>query len=293
MDAPATTFAVRVPVGSRVRSAVVCRPAGSPPDAGWPLVIAFHGGQSHPEIMRRFSGLEAYAHSGRAVVAFPAGSGSRESLLAWNAGLCCGEPRDDGEDDVGFTAALIDAVAADNAIDPARIHATGMSNGGMMAYRIGAELADRVASIAPVAGPLALAAIAPTRPVPVLHFHGTADQFTPFEGGVGRRSVTRVAHRGVLAGLRDWVTADGCPAEPHREPIPCADEGLAIERLVWGPGRAGSEVILYRIDGGGHTWPGREPDSFFLGRSALGLDANSLIWEFFSRHPLPRASQPA
>ena len=273
-----------------MRSAIVCLPAGEPPEAGWPLVIAFHGGQSHPEMMRRFSGLDGYAADGRAVVAFPAGTGSRESLLTWNAGNCCGEARDDDVDDVQFARLLIDAIAARVALDATRIHATGMSNGGMMAYRIGAELADRIASIAPVAAPLALAAIAPSRPVSVLHFHGTADQFTPFEGGVGRRSVTRVSHRAVLAGLRDWVAANGCPTDAVRDPIPCLDEELAIERLVWGPGRARSEVVLYRVDGGGHTWPGRTPDSFFLGPSARSLDANAIIWAFFRRHPLPAPS---
>jgi len=157
----------------------------------------------------------------------------------------------------------------------------------MMAYRLAAEMADRIASIAPVAGPMALAAIAPARPVPVLHFHGTLDQFTPLEGGVGRRSVTRVSHRPVVEGILDWVHANGCPPEPRRDPIPCSDEGITVERFTWGPGRDGAEVLYYRLDGGGHTWPGRPPDSFFLGPCALSLDANRLIWEFFQRHPLP------
>jgi polyhydroxybutyrate depolymerase len=124
------------------------------------------------------------------------------------------------------------------------------------------------------------------RPVPVLHFHGTLDQFTPLEGGIGRRSVTRVRHRPVFDGLLDWVRADGCPAEPRREQVPCADEEITIERLTWGPGRDDSEVVFYRLDGGGHTWPGRRPDSIYLGPSALSLDANAIIAAFFARHPL-------
>jgi hypothetical protein len=101
-----------------------------------------------------------------------------------------------------------------------------------------------------------------------------------------RRSVTRVAHRPVVEGLLEWAHVNGCPPEPVRAPLPCSDAGLAVERLTWGPGRAGSEVVFVRIAGGGHTWPGRRPDSFFLGPSALSLDANLLIWEFFTRHPL-------
>ena len=281
-----TTIACDVPVESRHRTATVCVPKTPPPPDGWPLVLAFHGGQSHPEMMRRFSGLDALSAAGRAVVAFPEGTGSREGLFTWNGGNCCGEARADGSDDVGFVAALLDALAARLPIDRRRVHATGMSNGAMMAYRVGAELAGRIASIAPVAGPLALASIAPSRPVPVLHFHGSLDQFTPLDGGVGRRSITRVSHRPVVEGLLEWVHANGCPQASAREPIPCSDEGITVERFTWGPGAADSEVMFYRLEGGGHTWPGRVPDSFFLGASALSLDANAIIWEFFQRHPL-------
>ncbi len=287
MDPPpsAAALAIDVPVGPAIRSAVVCVPAGAAPPAGWPLVVAFHGGQSHPDMMRRFSGVDAWAAAGLAIVAFPAGTGSRPGMLTWNGGNCCGEARADDVDDVGFTAAVLDAVQARWPVDPRRVHAAGMSNGAMMAYRVAAELADRIASVAPVAGPCASFPVAPARPVSVIHFHGTLDQFTPLDGGVGRRSVTRVAHRPVLEGLLEWVHADGCPPEPRRESLPCFDEGLSIERLTWGPGRAGSEVVFVRIEGGGHTWPGRRPDSFYLGPSALSLDANAMIWDFFTRHP--------
>ena len=157
-----------------------------------------------------------------------------------------------------------------------------------MAYRAAAELSGRIASIAPVAGPLALASIAPARPVPVLHFHGTFDQFTPLEGGIGRRSVTRVSHRPVVEGLLEWVHVNGCCPAAECESVPCTDDGISIERFTWRPagGAAAGEVVFYRLEGGGHPWPGRRPDSFYLGPSALSLDANALIWEFFARHPL-------
>ena len=119
----------------------------------------------------------------------------------------------------------------------------------------------------------------------VIAFHGTLDQFTPLDGGVGRRSVTRVSHRPILAGLLDWVHANGCPATLCREPVPCSDDGITVERFTWGPGRAGSEVVFYRLDGGGHTWPGRGPDSFYLGPSARSIDATAIIGAFFAAHP--------
>jgi len=277
---------VAVRVGPRDRWALVCVPRATPPATGWPVVLAFHGGRSHPGMMRGFSGLDVLAAAGRALVVYPAGTGTRESMLTWNGGNCCGEARDGDAEDVGFARELVALLGQREPIDRRRIHATGMSNGAMMAYRLAAEAADIVAAIAPVAGPLALDSIKPSRPVPVLHFHGSLDQFTPLAGGVGRRSVTRTFHRGIHDGLLEWVRANGLAEEPARETVPCADEGITIERVAWGNG-SDAEVILYEITGGGHTWPGRVPDSFYLGPSALSLDANPIIGEFFARHPLP------
>lgn len=281
-----TVGEVVVRVGGRDRTAVVCVPTAAPPPAGWPLVLALHGGRSHPDMMRRFSGLDSLATAGLALVCYPAGTGSRDSMLTWNGGNCCGEARDGHADDVGFVRALVDELARRFPVDPRRVAATGMSNGAMLAYRLAAEAADLVAAVAPVAGPLALEGIRPARPVPILHFHGSLDQFTPLEGGIGRRSVTRTHHRAIHDGLLEWVRCNGLDPEPRREPVACADEGITVERISWGAG-SDAEVILYEITGGGHSWPGRVPDSFYLGPSALSLDANPLIAAFFARHPLP------
>ena len=97
--------------------------------------------------------------------------------------------------------------------------------------------------------------------------------------------MTRTCHRGIVDGLLDWVRANRLDPEAVRTAIPSADAGMTIERIAWGkPDEA--EVVLYTIDGAGHTWPGRVPDSFYLGTSALGFPANPLILDFFRRHPL-------
>ena len=176
---PTIDVEITADVAGRRRSAVACVPDVPAPAAGWPVVFAFPGGQSHPEQMRGFSGLDEFAAAGAAVVVYPAGTGRREGLLTWNGGNCCGEAFQSASADVGFVDALLDRLIDRLPVDPRRFHATGMSNGAMMAYRVAAELSERIASIAPVAGPLALATIAPARPVPVLHFHGSLDQFTP------------------------------------------------------------------------------------------------------------------
>ena len=117
-------LAFDVPLAARVRRATVSVPHSPAPPAGWPVVLAFHGGQTHPEFMRRFCGLDTLAAQGKAVVVYPAGTGSREDILTWNGGNCCGQALVDGTDDVAFARALLDAVATRLPVDARRIHAT-------------------------------------------------------------------------------------------------------------------------------------------------------------------------
>ena len=105
---PATVdVELSVDVAGRRRSAVACVPSVSPPASGWPVVLAFHGGQSHPRQMRGFSGLDDLAAAGAAVVVYPAGTGSREGILTWNGGNCCGDAFRSASDDVGPMTATV------------------------------------------------------------------------------------------------------------------------------------------------------------------------------------------
>ena len=279
------TMQLDLPVAARQRQAVVCIPAAPPPPAGWPLVLAFHGGQSHPEMMRRFSGLDVLAAEGRAVVAYPAGTGSRDGLFTWNGGNCCGEARDTGSDDVGFVRALVADIARRMPIDARRVHATGMSNGAMMCYRLAAELSDKIAAIAPVAGTMAIPEAKPRRPVPVIHFHGTDDSMVGYEGP-GGKVPDGMTFKSVDQSVRTWALLNGCPEQAMTTTVPDTnrDDDCTVECSVYGPGKDGAEVVLYTIRGGGHTWPGRKA-ARFLGASTLDIDASTLIWEFFQRHP--------
>jgi len=258
-------------------------------DRRFPIVLAFHGGASNGQAMRRFSGLDEKADAAGFVTVYPNGTGEaiKPNLLTWNGGNCCGYAYREQIDDVGFVRLLLDDLAAVVPVDPARIFATGMSNGAMMAYRLAAELSDRIAAIGPVAGPMGLERCNPTRPVSVIHFHGTLDEFAPLEGGVGRRSVTGVSHQPVAQAIQAWVAANGCPPEPETTALPDRfDDGTHVLRHVYGPGRDGSEVVLYVIHGGGHTWPGQMANTFLFGKSTRNLIANDALWDFFERHPL-------
>ena len=109
-------------------------------------------------------------------------------MLTWNGGNCCGYAQWNKVDDVGFTRALLDDLAKVVNVDAKRVFATGISNGGIMCYRLASELSDRIAAIAPVAGTMGTKTCNPKRPVSVMHFHGTDDKFLPFKGGIGTRA---------------------------------------------------------------------------------------------------------
>jgi polyhydroxybutyrate depolymerase len=189
-------------------------------------------------------------------------------------------------DDVAFLNALLDDLPRSYPVDPRRIYATGMSNGAVMAYRLAAELSDRIAAIAPVAGSVGTEIGRPKRPVSVLHFHGTRDEFIPFPGGRGAKSITGTNFRSVEDSIRAWVQANGCDENPTSDVLSEGDDGMRVTRRTYGPGRDGAEVVLVVIEGGGHTWPGRRSPAKFLGKSTTNISANHLMWEFFQKHPM-------
>ncbi len=252
-----------------------------------PLVLALHGNGTNALGMMEFCGLNDKADAAGFIVVYPNGTGRVAKALSWNAGNCCSHAFKHRVDDVGFITALLDDVQSRLPVDGQRVYATGMSNGAMMCYRLALELSQRVAAIAPVAGPIGCRDCQPERPVPLLHFHGTADLYTPYAGGRGPRSPSQTDFVSVDQTIATWVTSVGAPAWPRIAQRPAAHPGdLPATIKTWGPGRDGAEVVLVTIEGGGHTWPGRKPTLEFLGNSALNIPANDMLWDFFMRHPL-------
>jgi len=139
-----------------------------------------------------------------------------------------------------------------------------------MAHRLGCELSDRIAAIAPVAGPNGTVPCSPSRPVSVLHFHGSDDNVVPFSGFVGMFSVPGT--------MRDWASRNGCGATSteyfSRGDVHC-------DR--WEGCRDGASVELCTIEGGGHQWPGGTTIPF-LGHNTADIDATAAMWEFFQAH---------
>ncbi len=264
-----------------------------------PVVVVFHGGGGNPESMERLTGMNAKSEEAGFIVVYPFGTGRlADTLLTFNGGGCCGYAMENKVDDVAFTRALLDDLATVVSVDTNRVFATGLSNGGIMSHYVASELSDRIAAIAPVGGPLMMDAPNAKRPVPVMHFHGTGDEFAPFKGGFGKggaggKGVTDF--ESVEHTIQSWVKANGCKPEPEVVALPDkADDGMKCTRKTWGGGKDGSEVVLIEIENGGHTWPGNEPIVAMLGKSTKDISANDLMWEFFQRHPMkPGASTKA
>ena len=199
-------------VDGRTRSYIVHVPPKLDPKQPTPVVLAFHGAATNASIMALSSGLSDKADEAGFIVVYPNGTGKGDMFLVWNAGGWHGPKAEELPDDVKFVTALLDDLAKVVNVDPKRIYATGMSNGGMMCYRLAAELSNRIAAIAPVSGTMAVEKCHPRRPVPVMHFHGTDDKLVPFEGP-DQRTAKVLAFKSVEETIRTWAKIDGCPSE--------------------------------------------------------------------------------
>jgi polyhydroxybutyrate depolymerase len=251
-----------------------------------PIVLVFHGAGTNAQIMVPFCEMNKKSDEAGFIAVYPNGTGAAGISLTWNAGGLHGRMAEGKADDVKFVGSLLDDLATVVSVDPKRVYATGMSNGGMMCYRLVAELSDRIAAIAPVAGTMAITEAKPKRPVPVRHFHGTADRIVPFDGPNGTPKF--LSFKSVEETVGIWAKINKCKEEPVVEKLEDkAEDGTVVTKKTYRPKEGGAEVILVEIEGGGHTWPGVEPPVRFLGKSTKDISANDMIWEFFERHRLP------
>lgn len=201
-----------------------------------------------------------------------------------------------GVDDVGFVSSLIDRLVADENVDPARIFATGMSNGAMFTEDLGCRLSAKLAAIAPVAGTLPAADApdcAPTHPLPVLEIHGTADPVVPYQGGVVRVTSGNLGGSGSSPVLSTdatqqlWRAKNGC-GQPDTANLPSrTDDGTSVTTYT-AACAGGTSVVLYSVTGGGHSWPGGQQylPAALIGPVSHQFDATETIWRFFAAvHP--------
>ena len=288
------TFRLEIQVAGRMRRAILYKPASF--NANVPAVlIAFHGAGTCAEQMIEFCGLNQTADEHGFAVVYPNGSGRTEEAGTWNGGPECGYAGRQNIDDVGFIRRLVEVLKRDWFTPATCFFPVGMSNGGLMCYRLAAEMADEFRAIACVAGAMGSeaselgnnsmtgSALDPCRPVSILHIHGTADEFVPYEGGIGRRSLTKTPFVSVPESVAAWVRANGCDLIPGVEPlVPVVEDGTRIVAHRYDNGMGGSRVWLFEVVGGGHTWPGQPSSMAFLGKTTANLAANAVIWDFFT-----------
>lgn len=275
--------------GGRSRSFFLFDPQNTGQSGKRPAVLALHGATMNGPLVAWMSGLTQTAKIHDFLLVLPEGTGPH-GCFTWNAGGCCGWAMENRIDDVGFLDALREELVNRHRVDPQRVYVCGISNGAMMAYRLAREKSGSIAAIASIAGPCLEGTIRPEYRVPILHFHGTDDQFTPFQGGKGPRSITGCDYPSIKQTIDWWRDFNGCSGNAIESTHPMPHGDLPVKVIRYLGETPDAEVILHTIEQGGHTWPGRRSLAKILGKSALALNANEIMWDFFQRH---RRERPA
>jgi len=238
-----------------------------------PLVISLHGAGGWPVQQRELSEWDRVADRHGFVVVYPSGA---DTPRIWHV-----EPTERLPRDVRFLSDLIDEMEADYHIDRDRIYVNGFSNGGGMSFAASCAMGDRVAAVGMVGAAQTLDWnwCGDRRPIPAIFFHGTGDTAAPYNGGpswVSKRPFPSVA------GWADkWRKRNRCGD--------AADSRVARDVVRREYSRCAEDVVLYTIEGGGHTWPGGgEMPEWFVGRTTRSIDASETMWQFFREHPLRR-----
>lgn len=254
-----------------------------------PLVVFLHGGSGNAQSAQGFTLLNLVSNFFGFLAVYPEGYAPVEpSGFSWADGR--GTSADDaGIDDVGFINSLIDTLLTDYAIDSARVYLSGFSNGGFMTQRIACEANQQFAAMASLGSTMDTMLFAnchPGRPVPMLLVMGTADPFVPYAGGPMQGDVTPVVSMDTL--VQFWTANNDCQSTLPAEAIPDTDttDHSTVTRFDNTDCTCNADVRLFRINNGGHTWPGVENASYELlaGETNEDMQAGVELWQFFSEH---------
>ena len=262
------------------------------PSSSVGLIVAMHGYTGSAESIMSYSGLNALADEYGFIVAYPQGTEDQQGNAFFNVGY--GFHTDSAVDDVGYILTLVEHLAAKHSIDPLRVYATGMSNGGDMSYLLACKAADVFRAIAPVAGTMMVATMddcTPSGPMPVLAINGTADNVTRYAGDYDDADGWGAYHS-VDQIINLWAGHATAKAQTSTTLNYADDFSISVDRYTAETGT--TEIILYRVEGGGHDWPGARFAWWDLRRLlsvyAMGFgehrsfDASRHIAEFFNKN---------
>lgn len=254
-----------------------------------PLVIALHGSRGSGRKMEELSGLSRQSDKSDFIVVYPDAIERN-----WNDGRNVQKYFSHREkiDDVGFVSALIDALGREFNVDHRRIYVTGVSNGALMTHRLACEMADKIAAIAPVIGAMPenmVKQCSPAKPIPLLMINGTKDPFVPWNGGYIQ---VRGEKRGKILSVPDtvsfWISHNSCSSKPRivMEPDLDSNDGTRVRKIAYEGCNEGAAILLYEIQGGGHTWPRGQKylPEFLIGKTSQDIDGAEIIWEFFRKY---------
>jgi polyhydroxybutyrate depolymerase len=261
--------------GSIYRSYRLYKPTSYTGSTAYPLVLNFHGYTSNALSQQYYGNFMPVADTAKFLVVHPQGTKDGTGNPYWNAGISIA-----GANDLQFVSDLIDSLKLLYNIDPNAIYSTGLSNGGFMSNYLACNLSSKIAAIASVSGTMFntwSGSCNPPRPVPAMHIHGTADGTVPYNGGSGMIAADSV--------VSIWRAHNNCNSVPSFTNIPDAvpTDGATATRYLYVGGNSGSADEFYKVNNGGHTWPGA---SIIIGTTCEDFNASVEIWRFFRKYKL-------
>ena len=247
-----------------------------------PLLFNLHGMGSNNLQQETYGYFNSIADTANFIICLPNGTLYDSVNRFWNAGFSTLVV-----DDVGFLNALIDSLYHKYNIDRTRIYFTGMSNGGFMAHTMACASSDRIAAAASVAGGMSVmqyGSCTPARLISVMEIHGDADNIVPYDGHIVTVYGINIDIVPVDTSMKFWTTHDGCSGPPNVTDVPNINtaDGCTATRYDYNC-NAGTSVVLYKITGGGHTWPGGFPIAV-NGPTDADFNACTEIWKFLRQY---------
>jgi polyhydroxybutyrate depolymerase len=252
-----------------------------------PVVLLFHGAGSGGERVLDDNGWADEAEKEGFLAVAPDALAARPhrppqfflNPRLWNDGQLRPDALRVKIDDVTFVRALLDDLAGRFVVQPGRVFAAGHSNGAGFVFRLGAEMADRLAALAAVSGHCWIADPRPSRPLPTLYIVGTKDPLIPVEGGDVSLPWGPKTNPPVRRSLEIWARAMGLSGEPRAR-----EAGGAAAVEIYGKETDPGFIRAVYVEGQGHGWPGGRESILparFMGPSLKTFDATGAIWEFF------------